>query len=119
MNPQKLKFANEALTIVNDICKVVYNLQSNNDMEKVFGVTHDQLAAVIQKIVDALPDNFFEQTTKKMEEIKYIFAREFIFFQVQEKCTAPEYEDDLRNFIYAFSRDIKNKLLTLATKGGK
>lgn len=110
---QKSEFTHDVLRIVTDLCKLVFNLNPGQGVEHVFGTTHEQLENVIQKIVQSLPTNIFELPAKRLEEIKSIFAKEFIFFQVQEKLNDPNYENDLSNFIYAFSRDIQAKFATL------
>lgn len=110
---KKDEFAHDVIRIVNDLCKLVFNLNADQDVEKVFGMTHEQLDNVIKKIVQSLPAQLFALPAQRLEEIKSIFAKEFIFFQVQEKLNDPNYENDLSNFIYAFSRDIQKKFASL------
>ncbi|TAK78478.1 MAG: hypothetical protein EPO11_01245 [Gammaproteobacteria bacterium] len=45
-----------------------------------------------------------------MEEIKNICAREFIFFQVQEKGNEKHYQEDLTKFIEIFKRDMEQRI---------
>ena len=47
---------------------------------------------------------------ESQEEIKTICAREFIFFQTQEKYSDPQYEVNLKNFIRIFIRDLQRKM---------
>jgi hypothetical protein len=109
MHPQKLAFSDDVIRVVHDVCKLVFNLQSDAEITRVFGLTHEQMTSVIQKIITELPDAIFTQKTPQLEEIKHIFAREFIFFQVQERLDNPHYEEDLNRFIAIFSRDIQQR----------
>ncbi len=109
MQARKLEFSNDVIRLVHDLCKLVFNTSTDHDVEKVFGVTHEQLEHIIKSVIDAMPDCIFEQLPQKRDEIKNIFAKEFIFFQVQEKLNDPHYSDDLSDFIKIFSRDIQKK----------
>lgn len=109
MPVNKLDFANDVLRIVLGVGKVAFNLTSDQDIENVFGMNNDKMKAVIQKVTRSLPESVFNETASRLEEIKNIFAREFIFFQVQEKGDASHYQQDLSHFIYIFSRDIQQK----------
>lgn len=109
MQANKLDFSNDVLRIILGVSKVAFNLNSDKDVENVFGLNNDKMKAVIEEITRSLPDSVFNETASRLEEIKNIFAREFIFFQVQEKGNAPHYRQDLSHFIYIFSRDIQQK----------
>jgi len=108
MQARKLEFSNDVIRLVHDLCKLVFNSTTDHDVEKIFGITHEQLEKIIKNIVDAMPACIFEHP-QKLNEIKNIFAKEFIFFQVQEKMNDPHYPDDLSDFIKIFSRDIQKK----------
>jgi|WetSurMetagenome_2_1015567.scaffolds.fasta_scaffold1458453_2 hypothetical protein len=110
MQARKLEFCRDVIRIIQDVCKLAFNLGSNNEIEKVFGMTSHDLEVVIKQISDVLPDSLFTRAAKELDEIKNIFAREFIFFQVQEKRDDPNYQDDLSTFIHIFSRDIQQKI---------
>ncbi len=111
MDPKKLEFSDDVTHVVCDMCKLIYNLNSEVDIKRVFGMTHEQMKAVIKRIIDALPDSIFEKAYPKLlDDIKNICAREFIFFQVQEKWDDPRYQDDLTMFINVFSRDIQQRI---------
>jgi len=110
MEPNKLEFCNDAMRRVCDLCKLLFNLKTDQEVDKVFGVSQDELEKVIRKIISSLPDTIFNHGTQKLEEIKSIFAKEFIFFQVQEKLDDPHYQDDLIKFTYIFSRDIQRTI---------
>src|SRR3990167_3919271 len=93
---KKLMFADEVLHIVRHLYKVIFNINSTLQIEKMFGMTDVELANAIRKISMQLPNCFFEPAhRKKLDEIKIICAREFIFFQVQEDSQNPHYQDDL------------------------
>ena len=110
MNHKKLEFFNDAIHIVKELCKLVFNISSDLEVVRIFGITNEQMEAVIRKITDQLPDDMFNRAYPQvLDEIKNIFAKEFIFFHVQERPTDPKYADDLSNFIYAFSRDIQKR----------
>src|SRR3990167_6939295 len=116
MDAKKLQFADDVIHIIRDLCSVVFNIQSEDQLNKVFGITHEQLETVIKKIINALPDHMFYQLYPKiLNEVKNICAREFIFFQVQERWNDPHYQEDLSNFICIFSRDIQQKISTYET----
>lgn len=111
MDSKKLDFINDVIRVVRDLCEVVFNIKSSSQLESVFGITCEQMDIVINRIIDALPNHFFDHLYPQiLEEIKCICAREFIFFQVQEKWSDPRYQEDLANFIHIFSRDIQQKV---------
>jgi len=112
MQMQKLEFSKDVLRVVYDVCKTVFNLKSDQEIKKIFGMDNDKLEMIVQRITDALPENIFNGggDVRLQEEIKNICAREFIFFQVQERCDDPRYQDDLMNFIHIFTRDIQRRI---------
>jgi hypothetical protein len=111
MLEKKLVFANEVLGIVQEMLKNVFNLHSDAEIEHSFGISVQQMEEAIRQIIDSLPDIVFEKANSVvLEEIKYIAARDYIFFQIQEKWNDPRYKKDLNNFIQIFSRDIMDKL---------
>lgn len=110
MEEAKIKFAKEVMRIVQDLGDIVYDAESREDLIKILGLTQEQMQIVIRRIVNSLPDKIFEETSKdKIEEIKNICAREFIFFQAQEKWDDPNYKDNLKTFLHSFARDIKQQ----------
>ena len=109
MNLKRAQFADAVAHTVRDLCSVVFNIKSDEQMEKIFCMTHAQLDNAVKQIINALPADVFEQP-KLLEEIQNIIAREFIFFQAQEKCNDPHYQEDLSTFIGIFSRDIKQRI---------
>lgn len=109
MQAQKLEFSNDVIRLVHDLCKLVFNTTTDHDVENIFGIKHVQLEHIITSIVEEMPDCIFEQVPQKLNDIKNIFAKEFIFFQVQEKLNDPHYLEDLSDFIKIFSRDIQKK----------
>jgi hypothetical protein len=107
----KRQFARDVLHIIQELCRVIYNLETTKDIERIFGISGEQLETVINKIVNALPDDLFtEENKSRIKEIEQILAKEFIFFQVQERVDDPAYQTDLANFILIFSKDIHTKL---------
>lgn len=112
MSEKKLAYAKDVMNAVRTVCKTVFNLAADGDVVRMFGVSESQMEEVINKIVDSLPDIVFEQMNSQIiEEIKYITAREFIFFQVQEKWDDPFYKENLEKFIKVFSRDIQRRIV--------
>lgn len=107
MQPSKLDFSNDVMRIVYKVCQLAFNLHSEQDIQRVFGMTYKEMEAVIQQIAAAMPDAIFHLSAQRLEEIKNICAREFVFFQVQEKCDDPQYQHDLTSFIQFFTRDIE------------
>lgn len=111
MLPAKRSFSTDVCCAVRDTCKMAFNLQNDNDLVRIFGMTSAQLEEIIAKIIDSLPDAIFQHTyPPELEEIKCICAREFIFFQVQERLDDPRYQQDLNAFIHVFKRDIEKRM---------
>lgn len=111
MLEKKLAFSRSVIETVRRVCKTVFNLQSDADVVRMFGINEVQMENVINNIVDSLPDAIFEEMSLQLlEEIKYITAREYIFFQVQEKWDDPQYKEDLERFTHVFSRDIQRRI---------
>lgn len=118
MQITKRQFAHDVLHIIYELCRLIYNLKSSDDVENVFSAPRQQVETIISKIVNALPDDLFSQSNAhRIKDLEQILAKEFIFFQVQEKVDDSQYQTDLANFIMLFSRDIHNKL-QLSTEGG-
>ena len=115
MNTRKIEFTNDVVSIVCNICTTLFNVTSDDQLCNVFGLTRTQMEEVLNRLVDTLPDGIFNHTALT-EEIKNILAREFIFFQVQERWNDAHYQDDLTNFISIFSRDIKQRIETYKTQ---
>lgn len=111
MHARKIEFSSDVVRIIRDLCKVVFNISNAEQMENIFGITDEQMEIVIQRIVNALPERAFQTgNKKKLREIKDIVAREFIFFQLQERWKDPSYEIDLANFIRTFTRDMESRI---------
>ncbi len=111
MQVRKLEFSHGVINAVKDMCKLVFNLQTDSEIARIFGITNKQMEEVIGEIIDSLPDSVFEHLYPQyFDELKSICAREFIFFQVQEKWDDPRYQDDLKKFIHVFSRDIQQRI---------
>lgn len=108
---QKLASVKDVVKIIHEICQVVFRVNTEEEFEGVFGINGHQLEKVIEQIILALPDRFFfPGMHHKLEEIKAICAREFIFFQVQEKYNDVRYEVNLKNFIRILVRDLQRKM---------
>lgn len=113
MQNQKLSFSKDVIQIIYEVSKLVFNIQDNSEAEikKIFGISCQQLESVISSIVEAIPDQIFSRANLQMlEECKSICAKEFIFFQVQEKWDDPHYKDDLSAFISVFTRDMQRRV---------
>lgn len=111
MLAKKLEFSKEVVNVIRDMCQSVFNAHSDEEMVRIFGVTSEQMKTVVSRTIDALPDAIFtQQNSRILEEIKYICAREYIFFQVQEKWNDLHYQENLNRFIQIFSRDINHRI---------
>lgn len=110
MQPKKLKFSQDVIHTILNLCALTFNLDGDKEIENLFNITPKQFKEIVTKIINELPDNIFEVSEEKLEEIKNIFAREFIFFQLQEKGSDPHYQDDLSRFTHVFSRDIEQRI---------
>lgn len=105
---KKQDFADDVGRIVGDVCKLAFNIHSEERFHDVFGISYSKMNEIVRKIVDALPDKMFENgLVNTLEEVKSICAREFVFFQVQERCDDIGYEKDLADFINILSRDLQ------------
>lgn len=114
MPPEKQVFQRDVTRFIHELCILLYNLKSQQELDRVFGIPTEELDGIVARIVDQLPDDMFTQTNADtFIEIEKIFAKEFIFFQLQEKLTDPQYENDLSNFIRIFARDIKARFKIL------
>lgn len=111
MEVTQQQFAKDVIRKIFELCKMIYNLHSDDEIEAVFGASREQIENIVARTVNAMPVKMFNQATKsKIQELEEILAKEFIFFQVQEKINDPQYQNDLANFILLFSRDINNRL---------
>jgi hypothetical protein len=111
MDIRKTNFSHGLLHTVRELCIVVFNIRKEEQLDNAFGLNYVQLESVLDKIVDALPNIIFTQGGSHFqEEIKNIIAREFIFFQVQEKWKDQNYQNDLNRFIQILSHDIQLRI---------
>jgi hypothetical protein len=113
MSDKKIVFAQHVIDIILNLCRLTFNLKEDREVENLFGMDLSQFKHTIDKSVLDLPDAIFSLPAKKLEEIANIFAREFIFFQVQE-VNCPKYQEDLSQFFRIFSRDIQRQMPGLA-----
>ncbi len=105
------QFAEDTMHIINEVCRLIYGLRSSEDIEKVFGISMAELMQTLNTIVAQLPEEMFDQKSlQNIKDLEQIFAKEFIFFQIQENAVNPTYQRDLNNFVSIFSRDIHIKL---------
>lgn len=106
MKMQRQQFTDEVVDAIHHILKIVFNAKSQQDIQNVVGMNDNQMTAAVNQLSDKLPETVFNQPQQKLEELKNICAREFVFFQVQEKPAEASYQRDLANFITIFCRDI-------------
>ncbi|OGT35101.1 MAG: hypothetical protein A3F11_07805 [Gammaproteobacteria bacterium RIFCSPHIGHO2_12_FULL_37_14] len=109
MTPKKILFTQDIVHNIRELCALVFNIATDEQLCKIFCISHEQMEMVMKQLVNPIPDWIFDHRSLA-EEIKNIIAREFIFFQLQEKWDDPHYQDDLENFINIFSRDIQHKI---------
>lgn len=111
MQTVRKDFLQQVVHTVQELGKVIFNIHDEKELQNVFGVDLKQMQTVLERVVAALPQQFFNTQNKKMiKEVKDVCAREFIFFQVQEKWSDPSYEENLKAFINCFSRDMAKRL---------
>lgn len=111
MQAKKLAFANDVSRVVHSVCELAFNIHSEERFHDVFGINYAKMDEIIQKIVTAIPDKIFDHGLPGVvDELKSICAREFVFFQVQERCDDARYEGDLTNFINILVRDIQQRV---------
>jgi hypothetical protein len=104
------EFSQEVMNIIYHVCRLIYNLHSHEDIERVFNLDNTKLQEIINQIVQKLPEEIFNGNHHDVKELQQIFAKEFIFFQIQENVHDPMYQNDLNNFVSIFARDIHSKL---------
>lgn len=110
LRSKRLELSRDVIRTIRDLCKLIFNISSDAQLESIFGVSGKQMDNAIQRIINALPDRLFDPANRrKLQEVKTICAREYIFFQVQEK-DSKEYKEDLENFVKVFSRDIEKRI---------
>lgn len=108
---QRLASVKDVVRIIHEISKVIFRVNTEEELKDVFGINEQQLEAVVGEIIAAQPERFFLPGMRhKLEEIKAICAREFIFFQVQEKYNTEQYKANLKNFIRILVRDLERKM---------
>lgn len=109
MEKKRLEFADQVLRIVYDLGRIIFDAHTSEDLQHMLGLTKEQMQIVIRRIVNTLPNEVFGLSEERQEEIKNICAREFMFFQAQEKWDDPNYKHNLLNFLHLFARDIKQQ----------
>jgi hypothetical protein len=71
------------------------------------GATEDDVKTCLLKISHALPDNFFIQPSKLIdEEIKDEIVSEYVLFMAQEDVAAQNFGDHFANFIYSTINEV-------------
>lgn len=104
MHPQKELIANDVFQCVKTVCE---NTQSKQ-LELMLAVSEEQTAALINKIIIALPDEIFYLTPPSyLAEINRFIAKEFIYFQAQENVDDPNYAQHFLNFLNNLYMDIR------------
>jgi hypothetical protein len=110
MDSKKLEFANDVVSEVDGLCKLIFNVTPDH-IANTLGLSHDQMEEVIKQIILGLPEKLFDMTSSKLtKEIKHLCAQEFIFFQVQESREDPSNLENLKRFASLLSRDILNRI---------
>jgi len=104
MHKLKEKFADEVYATVYEVCRDVFARSDAKITDPVgftLGISAEQAADVINKIVTAIPDKYVYVGSKIIKKnIQDYIAKEFITFQAQEDYEADDYADMLVNFIY-------------------
>lgn len=119
MHPEKVKIAQDVFTLVNGGCQALRITNSDSELAEleatnyVLGLSADETADLIRKIIIALPDKiFYSGGPGIVEEIDGLIAEEFIYFQAQENWDDPEYPNLLINFISKLTGDIYQRFYT-------
>ena len=118
MGLQKQAFSQGIIHTISELCSLVFNVKTKEQLYKLFGITPQQMQLVVEKLANTLPETMV-QYPELADEIKTICAREFIFFQVQERWDDPHYQANLKNFIQVFSRDMQHKIETYKNQQAK
>ena|SRR3989338_10712515 len=111
MHSTKLLLVDAIMSMLRRLCELVFNVHNDAQMKNVFGVNESETKKLIEKMIDALPDQFvFRLSPAEKNEVVDICAREFVFFQVQEKANSTDYQAALKQFIAIFARDIQGRM---------
>lgn len=114
----KRQHLQEAIVLsVREIGEVLFNIHSDEQFYNVFGIDAAQLESIVLKIVKALPDALFaELNSRQLKELKNICAREYVFFQIQERWDDPLYQQHLEKFAEIFAHDMQLQLTKITSK---
>jgi hypothetical protein len=106
MHPQKKIYAKEIYYLVSKICKKISSKQ-NATISSVFNISNKDAHEIINKILIALPDNYFyNSNTTMLYDMLAFISKNWVLFQVQEDIEDENYANHLIEFINSLSISI-------------
>jgi hypothetical protein len=106
MHPQKKIYAKEIYYLVTKICQKI-SVSPNATVSSVFNITNKDAHEIINKILIALPDNYFyNSNTIMLYDMLAFISKNWVLFQVQEDIQDENYANHLIDFINSLSISI-------------
>lgn len=106
MHPRKKIYAQEIYKLITLICKKMSKGNSAG-ISSVLNISNKDAYDIINKIVIALPDNYFyNANTIMLYDILGFISKNLILFQVQENIEEKDYAYHLIDFINNLSASI-------------
>lgn len=110
MSPSKKEFSQSVTTNICRLSRLLFNANSDENLLIIFRLDKSAIELTIQKIVDHFPNDYFNSlSANQLREMESILAKEFIFFQVQEKDNEKKYQNHLLHFSEVFVRDMQKR----------
>lgn len=111
MRSTKPSLVEAIMKMIKRIAELAFNARTDAQLKKIFSLNEAEIKATIEHLLDAVPEQFIlHLSVAQKNEFVNICAREFVFFQVQEKINSARYHTVLQQFIALFSRDIQSRL---------
>jgi hypothetical protein len=109
MHPLKREYAKEVYNAVFEACSVMTG-DKVTPIASVLKINANQAQDIINKILIALPDQFFYLASKtQLSDILFFIAKDYMFFQAQEDIESEDYAYNLINFITHLTSDIAKR----------
>lgn len=103
MHPRKKKYANEVFNLTTQVCSEMSE-EKDSPISVVLNISTSDAREIINKIMIALPDEFFFNATSTMlYDMIALITKNLILFQVQENIDDDEYVYHLIDFINALT----------------
>lgn len=106
MHPKKKQYSNEVLHLVSQLCCEMTS-QKKQAIPQVLNISVNDAKEIIKKVMIALPDKFFyNSTTLMLYDMLTFISKNIVLFQVQEDIEDESYALDLMWFISCLTSSI-------------